>query len=76
MPDAEQALIVAAYKFAGVLDPERLAAAFLAQSGGDPTPRAVPEPRPAGSAAAGRRPSLGTFRIPRFLRPAFILCGS
>ncbi len=29
MSDAEQALIVAAYKFAGVPDPERLAAAFL-----------------------------------------------
>ncbi len=35
MSDAGQAL----YKFAGVPDPERLAAAFLAQSGGDPAPR-------------------------------------
>jgi len=31
MPDAEQALIVAAYQFAGTPDAERLAAAFLAQ---------------------------------------------
>lgn len=54
MSDAEHALIVAAYKFAGVPDPERLAAAFLAQSGDDPAPRLVPEPRLAGSAAAGR----------------------
>jgi hypothetical protein len=45
---------VAAYKFAGVPDPERLAAAFLARLGGDPAPRAAPEPGPAGSAAVGR----------------------
>jgi hypothetical protein len=31
--DYGQALIVAAYKFAGVPDPERLAAAFLARPG-------------------------------------------
>jgi hypothetical protein len=42
MSDAEQALIVAAYKFAGVPDPGRLAAAFLAQPGDDQLRDAVP----------------------------------
>jgi hypothetical protein len=39
MSDAGQALIVAAYKFAGVPGPKRLASAFLARLGGDPAPR-------------------------------------
>jgi hypothetical protein len=42
MPGAGQALIVAAYKFAGVPDPERLAAAFLAQVKREPPRRAEP----------------------------------
>ncbi len=54
MPDAEQALIVAAYKFAAVPDPEHLAAAFPLNRAMTPAPRPVPEPCLAGSAAAGR----------------------
>ncbi len=54
MSDAEQALIVAAYKFAGVPDPERLAAAFLAQVKREPPRETKLERMPRAEGPAAR----------------------